>query len=158
MHSDNDITIGRGSRTQKKMLGDFFAVLEAAENGQSSLPLLESLLVRGELKAVGNDKSRALQILMDLAVQMGANQTYAKILRGAAEIMGDHGISVSVEDILKVAGISRRTFYQFFSNREELLLSLYSLICSLLTLSVQLRLRRQPRNLERSGTLNTCFH
>jgi AcrR family transcriptional regulator len=40
---------------------------------------------------------------------------------GAAEVFGAHGYArTSVEDVLRAAGISRRTFYRFFRNKEEL--------------------------------------
>jgi AcrR family transcriptional regulator len=43
-----------------------------------------------------------------------------------AEAVGEHGYAgTTVEDILSRARMSRRTFYQFFSNREECFLATY---------------------------------
>jgi AcrR family transcriptional regulator len=43
-----------------------------------------------------------------------------------AEAVGEHGYAgTTVEDILSRAGMSRRTFYQLFSNREECFLATY---------------------------------
>ena len=44
------------------------------------------------------------------------------ILKGAAGVFAKRGVrAASVEDILKAAGISRRTFYRFYKNKEDVL-------------------------------------
>jgi AcrR family transcriptional regulator len=49
-----------------------------------------------------------------------------QILDAAAAVFGSKGFSAtSVEDILEVAGVSRRTFYRFFQNREQVLTELF---------------------------------
>ncbi|HUH04045.1 MAG TPA: helix-turn-helix domain-containing protein [Kofleriaceae bacterium] len=51
----------------------------------------------------------------------GSLSIRSQILMGAAEVFGAHGYArTSVEDVLRAAGISRRTFYRFFRNKEEL--------------------------------------
>ncbi len=45
----------------------------------------------------------------------------SQLLMGAAEVFGTNGFAdTSVEDVLRAAGVSRRTFYRFFRNKEEL--------------------------------------
>ncbi|HTM23375.1 MAG TPA: TetR family transcriptional regulator [Kofleriaceae bacterium] len=45
----------------------------------------------------------------------------AQILVGAAAAFGARGLAdTSVEDVLRASGVSRRTFYRFFRNKEEL--------------------------------------
>ncbi len=49
-----------------------------------------------------------------------------EILRGAAEVLStESGTEPPIEDILRAANVSRRTFYRFFKNREEVLSALY---------------------------------
>lgn len=52
---------------------------------------------------------------------VGSLSVRSQILMGAAEAFGARGYArTSVEDVLRAAGISRRTFYKFFRNKEEL--------------------------------------
>jgi AcrR family transcriptional regulator len=45
----------------------------------------------------------------------------AQILVGAAAAFGARGLAdTSVEDVLRASGVSRRTFYRFFRNKDEL--------------------------------------
>jgi len=45
----------------------------------------------------------------------------SQILAGAADVFGEKGFAeTSVQDVLHAAGVSRRTFYRLFSNKEEL--------------------------------------
>ncbi len=50
----------------------------------------------------------------------------SQILLGAAQAFGDRGYArCSVEDVLRAADVSRRTFYRFFKSKEELFEQLY---------------------------------
>ncbi len=45
----------------------------------------------------------------------------SQLLMGASRAFGANGFAdTSVEDVLQAAGVSRRTFYRFFRNKEEL--------------------------------------
>ena len=58
--------------------------------------------------------------------QAGTRDTRARILSGGSETLAHHGIqATTVEDILQAAGVSRRTFYQYFNSKEGLLEALY---------------------------------
>lgn len=49
-----------------------------------------------------------------------------QILIGAAEAFGRNGYAdTSVEDVLRAAGVSRRTFYRFFRNKDDVFAQLY---------------------------------
>lgn len=49
-----------------------------------------------------------------------------KILAGAAEVFRQKGFeTATVEDILVAAGVSRRTFYKVFTNKEDVLVALH---------------------------------
>jgi AcrR family transcriptional regulator len=59
-------------------------------------------------------------------VQLGEESARALILQGAATVFAKRGVrAASVEDILKASGISRRTFYRFHQNKEDVLVALY---------------------------------
>jgi len=50
------------------------------------------------------------------------------ILHAAIEVFSRQGFAAtSVEDILKAAGVARRTFYKHFGNKEEVLAAIYEL-------------------------------
>jgi AcrR family transcriptional regulator len=56
----------------------------------------------------------------------GTAETRARILQGGQQALGSLGIqATTVEDILQAAGVSRRTYYQYFSSKEGLLKALY---------------------------------
>jgi len=56
----------------------------------------------------------------------GTEETRARILAGGRAALGSMGIqSTTVEDILQAAGVSRRTYYQYFKSKEGLLQALY---------------------------------
>lgn len=58
-----------------------------------------------------------------------------RILMAAAEVFAERGASgAAIEELLVKAKVSRRTFYRYFKNREEVLLGLYEVATdSLLT-------------------------
>lgn len=48
------------------------------------------------------------------------------IMHGAVQVFAERGVrAASVEDILRAAGVSRRTFYRFYSGKEDVLVALY---------------------------------
>lgn len=50
----------------------------------------------------------------------------ARILRGMAEVMAQDGyVGTSVADVLRAAGVSRETFYQQFSSKEDCFMAAY---------------------------------
>lgn len=56
-----------------------------------------------------------------------------RILEGAAQILIKKGVrATTVEDILRAAGVSRRTFYRFFSSKDDTLDALHQTMTSLL--------------------------
>lgn len=63
---------------------------------------------------------RVLDLLLRLVESIGDDSSFAKILRGAAGAITQHGLeAVRFEDIIERAGVSPRTFYQFFRNKTE---------------------------------------
>lgn len=70
--------------------------------------------------------SRSTRVKGTTGVQLGESSARAMILQGAAVVFSKHGVrAASVEDILKAAGVSRRTFYRFYKNKEDVLVALY---------------------------------
>lgn len=58
----------------------------------------------------------------------GDYSAHAQILNGAAKTISSKGLAdCSVEDILESAGVSRRTFYRFFRNKEEVFEALFEI-------------------------------
>jgi AcrR family transcriptional regulator len=61
-------------------------------------------------------------------VQLGEEGARTMVLQGAADVLAKLGArAASVEDILKAAGISRRTFYRFYESKDDVLVALYRL-------------------------------
>lgn len=59
-------------------------------------------------------------------VQLGEVAARSRILQGAAGVFAERGVrAASVEDILKAAGVSRRTFYRLYENKESVMVALY---------------------------------
>lgn len=68
----------------------------------------------------------------------GDYSAHAQILNGAAKVIGAKGlVDCAVEDILEAAGVSRRTFYRFFRNKEEVFEALFDIGSRILINSVQ---------------------
>src|SRR5688572_29222127 len=71
----------------------------------------------------------------------GALGTYfarTKIIEGAAKVFADKGADdATVEDILRTSRISRRTFYRFFANKEEVLDALFEVALNLFVRAFQ---------------------
>lgn len=75
--------------------------------------------------------------------------TRTRILQGAAAVLACKGLAATtVEDILHAAGVSRRTFYQWFANIEEVLEGLYDLASGLLVDSVRAAARSRSDPVE----------
>ncbi|MCB0219701.1 MAG: helix-turn-helix transcriptional regulator [Chrysiogenetes bacterium] len=70
-----------------------------------------------------------LDLLLRLSEGLGFEGSYVNILRGAAKSFATKGFeAVVIQDILDSAGVSPRTFYQFFANKGEVLAALYDLV------------------------------
>ena len=54
-----------------------------------------------------------------------ARQNYARLLEAAAEMIGELGPGVSLEDVAKRAGVGIGTLYRHFPNRQALLEAVY---------------------------------
>jgi len=66
------------------------------------------------------------------------------ILRGAANVFADLGVrAASVEDILKAADISRRTFYRLYGGKEDVALELYRFGTEVLVETCKLAVRQE---------------
>jgi AcrR family transcriptional regulator len=59
-------------------------------------------------------------------VQLGEDRARFMVLGGAAWLFAERGVrAVSVEDLLKAANLSRRTFYRIYDSKEDVMLALY---------------------------------
>lgn len=59
-------------------------------------------------------------------VQFGDLEARTRVLQGAAYVFAELGIrNASVEDILKAAGVARRTFYRLYDSKEAVVVALY---------------------------------
>ena len=55
-----------------------------------------------------------------------AVRTRARLIDGAGKAVARQGFrAVTVEDIVRAAGVSRRTFYQYFGDKDDVLSHLY---------------------------------
>lgn len=69
-----------------------------------------------------------LRVKRPSGVQLGEDSARALVLRGAAAVFADMGLrAASVEDLLRAAGISRRTFYRLYDSKEAVAEALYRL-------------------------------
>lgn len=68
--------------------------------------------------------------------------TRAKILAGAMNVFAEHGTRVTVQRILEGADVARRTFYRVFTNREDVMLSLYEIGTDLLIRSCRYKVEQ----------------
>lgn len=65
----------------------------------------------------------------DLLQHLAATDTRTRLLHGAARVFARKGIErATVADILASAGLSRRTFYQSFGSKEDVLAALFELV------------------------------
>jgi AcrR family transcriptional regulator len=71
-----------------------------------------------EAPRFGFSRAQALDFVLEVGAALGAAPSYARILRGAADVIGERGVDApSVDDILRAADVSRRTFYQLFADK-----------------------------------------
>jgi len=90
-----------------------------------------SLAARPSAPRFGLTRTQALDFVLELGAALGAAPAYARILRGAADVIGERGVdAVSVDDILRAADVSRRTFYQFFADKAAVVEALLELLFS----------------------------
>jgi AcrR family transcriptional regulator len=67
-----------------------------------------------------------------------------RLLEAAARVFGERGIrEATIDDILAAAGISRRTLYQYFRSKDELLVALFTVWCDLLLHALRDAIRRE---------------
>ena len=112
-----------------KGLGALGGILQNMDQKPAALDSFKALMSQGfDISKLKEDRGHALDFLLEAAVKLGAVQSYGKILRGAADVIGREGVDVPVQDILTHAGVSRRTFYQSFKNTEQVLETLYALV------------------------------
>lgn len=76
--------------------------------------------------AVMTERSRRGRAPRASGTQLGDLGARTRILQGAAYVFADVGVrAAAVEDILKAAKVSRRTFYRFYENKESVMVALY---------------------------------
>lgn len=69
----------------------------------------------------------------------------AKLVRGALQVFGERGIDGSViDDLIRTAGVSRGTFYNYFRTNEELLMAVSLAISDALMRIVDPLARTEP--------------
>lgn len=104
------------------------------------------LAARPTAPRFGLTRAQALDFVLQLGAALGAAPAYARILRGAADVIGERGIdAVSVDDILGAADVSRRTFYQFFADRAAVVEALLELLFSAWVAVAEASLREARR-------------
>jgi AcrR family transcriptional regulator len=83
---------------------------------------------RAKRRASGSVKARPAD-----ARRLDAYSLRSRIIGKAAGVFGKMGAADStVEDILRAAGVSRRTFYKFFQSKEDVLDALHEIGCNML--------------------------
>ncbi|NNM51812.1 MAG: TetR family transcriptional regulator [Pseudomonadales bacterium] len=79
---------------------------------------------------------QAMQTLFELVWSLGSeSRSFARteILLHAMALFNQKGFQqASVQDVLNAAGISRRTFYKYFSNKSDVLVSIYDLALNIM--------------------------
>jgi AcrR family transcriptional regulator len=66
---------------------------------------------------------------MPMIASLGESASRAKLLHGTARVIARKGIAATtVQDILEASGLSRRTFYQSFGNKDEALYALFEIV------------------------------
>jgi AcrR family transcriptional regulator len=84
-----------------------------------------------------------------LSRQLVADSQRERILRGMAEAAAQRGYAnVSVADVLKLAGVSRETFYEQFSNKEACFLAVYDEAVAVIMKELQEALPPAPGDAE----------
>jgi len=79
-----------------------------------------------------------------------ATDTRAKLIEGVSKAVGRHGLrELTVAQIVKAAGLSRRTFYQYFRDRDQAVNALYQQITEDLVQLIKGRIEEAEDPLER---------
>jgi len=79
----------------------------------------------------------------------GKGQTRTRILEAAAQTFLRTGFTrATVEDVLGSAGVSRRTFYQFFKSKQDVLSGLFSLSSGMLVHGIRMTMSQAGPKLE----------
>ena len=84
----------------------------------------------------------------------------SRLLQAAAGVFARHGIrEATIDDLLEAGGVSRRTFYQYFRSKDELLVALFSVSCELLLQALRDEIRRAsgPARIERCVDVYLAF-
>jgi AcrR family transcriptional regulator len=76
---------------------------------------------------------------------MGTEQTRARIVTSAARVFAEQGIGpTTVQHLLEAGGVSRRTFYQYFQSKEDVLAAVYESVVGALEQRVAHRISATP--------------
>lgn len=76
---------------------------------------------------------------------MGTEQTRARIVTSAARVFAEQGIGpTTVQHLLEAGGVSRRTFYQYFQSKEDVLAAVYEAVVGALEQRVAHRISATP--------------
>lgn len=126
---------------------------ERAPEAEASLTAATRARVAREVSARADDaprfglsRAQALDLVLERAEADGASPAYARILRGAADVFGEVGVEgASVDLVLAASGVSRRTFYQFFEGKAQVLDALLAIIASIWRADVEKALAEAPR-------------
>ena len=108
---------------------------------QGSLGSFDITWTNSRYRCFFRSREESLNLLLKLAVGLGVPESYAKILRGTAQVTGDLGINIRVADILRHLSVSRRTYYQFFRTREDAQKTLYALIQIMIRIGLEKKLQ-----------------
>jgi AcrR family transcriptional regulator len=85
-------------------------------------------------------------------------QTHDRIVSGTGAAITREGlVKVKVSDILVAAGVSRRTFYLYFPNKDQVVLSIYEDIARRLTNTVRAAVLGTPNPVEKIATAVDAF-
>ncbi len=79
--------------------------------------------------------------------------TRGRLVAGAARALTQHGLrELTVEHVLRAASLSRRTFYQYFRNRDAVLQAVYQGVCGELVEAVRAAVAAEPDPLRQLHT------
>lgn len=99
-------------------------------------------MARRERKAPGSSPQRRAP-----GIQIGEAAARALVLQGSAQVFARMGVRApSVEHLLEASGVSRRTFYRLYPNKEAVVVALYALGTEML-LDACRRAARQEQHL-----------
>jgi len=81
-------------------------------------------------------------------IQLGERMARSLILQGAAFVLAEHGVrAASVELLLEASGVSRRTFYRLYQNKEDVMMALYRFGTDGLIAAFELAIREETEPL-----------